>query len=401
MMGMDVIYTDNADQLKSCKSPCINYSKDDLGNGIWIIPSGLIEEKGLRHFEPPVSAWHDMQVLFPASGDIQFDLFSAVFYLVSRYEEYLPFRPDVHGRFPSTQCFLHKKGLLEKPLVNQWLKELISLLRIRYSTAIPPLPFIHIPTLDIDIAYRYRCRGPFRAFAGMVRSILTLHFCDFFRRVKVLAGISKDPFDVYDDLKKMYSALPVKPRVFILAGDWGMHDKNIPYTNTAFRNLIKELDSIAVTGVHPSYTSYNNNAKVVEEKRRIEEITDHPVKISRQHFLLLSFPETYRTLLRNGITEDYTLGFADVPGFRAGIAHPFYLYDLKSEERTTLKIFPLVIMDRTFIRYLGISPEEAWQRIEKMIIQVKESGGTLVSLFHNDIIADKRWRGLFERVLKV
>jgi hypothetical protein len=45
-------------------------------------------------------------------GDLPFDPLAATFYLVSRYEEYLPFIPDEHGRFPAKQSFAFSNGFL-------------------------------------------------------------------------------------------------------------------------------------------------------------------------------------------------------------------------------------------------------------------------------------------------
>ena len=49
-----------------------------------------------------ISQWKGLPVFFQTTSDsdIPFDVFAASFFLVSRYEEYLEFQPDAHGRFP-------------------------------------------------------------------------------------------------------------------------------------------------------------------------------------------------------------------------------------------------------------------------------------------------------------
>jgi len=39
----------------------------------------------------------DFSAFFKSEGDYPFDIFSAVFYLLSRYEEYLPYKKDMYG----------------------------------------------------------------------------------------------------------------------------------------------------------------------------------------------------------------------------------------------------------------------------------------------------------------
>ncbi|MFT4758694.1 MAG: hypothetical protein ACI9LN_000656, partial [Saprospiraceae bacterium] len=125
---------------------------------------------------------------------------------------------------------------------------------------------------------------------------------------------------------------------------------------------------------------------------------------SRQHFLKLSLPKTYQNLLKTGITDDYTMGYATEIGFRASIAQPFLWYDLKSEKTTNLRIHPFQIMDVTLQQYLKLSPNEAIDRAIKIIESTKAIGGTFVSLWHNSSFSnEKKWRGwkrVYERILE-
>ena len=47
-----------------------------------------------------------------------FDIFSAAFYLISRYEEYLPHEKDSHGRFSHTSSLAWRENFIHMPLVN-------------------------------------------------------------------------------------------------------------------------------------------------------------------------------------------------------------------------------------------------------------------------------------------
>ena len=118
------------------------------------------------------------------------------------------------------------------------------------------------------------------------------------------------------------------------------------------------------------------------------------ISASRQHFLKIAMPATYRNLIENDITDDYTMGFAARPGFRAGICSTFKWYDLESEVVTNLNIHPFAIMDGTLRDYMKVDASEAMNHIRPLIDEVKNTNGTFISLWHNESLSDEgRWKG--------
>ena len=105
-----------------------------------------------------------------------------------------------------------------------------------------------------------------------------------------------------------------------------------------------------------------------------------------------------------GITDDYTMGYASEPGFRAGTCTPFYFYDLKNEAETSLKIHPFCLMEATFKYYKDISPERAIEQMKPIIDEVKNVNGTLYTLWHNEFLSDvkdfKGWKRVFEEMVE-
>ncbi len=130
------------------------------------------------------------------------------------------------------------------------------------------------------------------------------------------------------------------------------------------------------------------------------EITGKSVEFSRQHYLKISFPETQRTLIKNGILVDYSLGYASQIGFRAGICTPFFFYDLEHESQTRLLLVPFQVMDVTLRQYLEYSPAKATDEIHQLMEEVSKVKGTFVSVWHNESVSDrhewKGWRKVFE-----
>ena len=105
-------------------------------------------------------------------------------------------------------------------------------------------------------------------------------------------------------------------------------------------------------------------------------------------------------LVQNGITHDYTMGYAEQTGFRAGTARTFKWFDLRKNEATHLNIHPFVYMDGTLLEYLKLTPEAAKKRIEDLYGQVKKYGGTFSFLWHNETISGYQHWAAYQEVFK-
>ncbi|MFO7617706.1 MAG: polysaccharide deacetylase family protein, partial [Bacteroidales bacterium] len=171
-------------------------------------------------------------------------------------------------------------------------------------------------------------------------------------------------------------------------------DKNIHPANRHFRQLVARLADHSDTGLHPSYASNLNPTLLDKEVETLAGMTGKPVVCSRQHYLKIRFPETYRNLIRAGIREDFSLGFADRAGFRAGIANPFRHFDLRENIPTQLTVYPFQVMDTTLRHYMQLDPIQAISLIRRIIDTTREVGGTFISLWHNESLSEwKTWRG--------
>jgi hypothetical protein len=213
-------------------------------------------------------------------------------------------------------------------------------------------------------------------------------------RLQVLTGRKKDPFDNFDAIDLMHDK---QLKLFILIGNNGKRDNKISPDHPEWIQRIKKLYGKYEIGIHPSYRSNQSIDFVQEEKKKLEGIIDAKISINRQHFLKLELPETYRNLISIDIQEDYSMGYAEVTGFRAGTSFPFYFYDVLNQKATGLKVFPFAIMDRTLKDYLSLDPESAKDKIEQLIKTIKIYGGNLISIWHNDSLGDSgEWAGWAE-----
>ncbi len=88
-------------------------------------------------------------------------------------------------------------------------------------------------------------------------------------------------------------------------------------------------------------------------------------------------------LSKAGFKYDTTFGYADCPGFRNGMSHPFRPYNLKTGEEIEILEIPLTIMDRTMGSYMRLDLEKAWVLTKQLIDIVKECKGVITILWHN------------------
>ena len=385
--------------------PRINYSDSHVEAVINVVPQGLLESGGIVDKVPDVLIEDDRFYLYPGDGDLKADIFSGIFYLLSRYEEYVIEDRDQHNRFKPQNSILFKHGFLQKPVVDIWLDILASKLTAMYPSFNRTKPdFEALLTLDIDNGYAYLGKGFFRNLGGLSRDLLKGNIGLIRNRIKVLLGKQKDPYDHYDYLSTTLKTHPVNLKCFVPTGRRSRFDKNLPPGSKIYQDLIKKLADMGEIGIHPSYASNSNSEILSEEVERLSRVLEAPIKMSRQHYLKLQIPATYQNLLKLGIKHDFTMGYAQEPGFRSGTGRSFMFYDLSAETITDLRIHPFAYMDGTFRDYKQISADEAKVEITHLISEMKLYGGCFIWIWHNDSISNSGkwhgWRDVFEHTLK-
>jgi len=404
ILGVEVVFTNDSAEFGKSEEIKINYSHESFAKSLHIYPSTLLFEKQINSEVPEVSHWHGMPVLFQNSfsTEIPFDPFASAFWIAVRYEEYQSFEPDLHGRFSAGLSLAYREEFLNMPVVHLWADALKKLLTKWFPHFQPETrKFNSLSTIDVDNAWAYVHKGFVRTTGAIAKDIFAGRFNRVSQRLKAIRGIINDPFDRYSDIAEFHHSLNIIPQWFFLVGDYGKYDRNINPANKYFQNLIKELSYTSDIGLHPSYSSGKSIEILEKEKSRLETILKRPVKRSRQHFLRLTFPETYRRLIRAGIQEDYSMGYNDQPGFRAGMCLPYPWFDLLSNKQEELVIVPFQVMDRTFTEYLHLSAEQSYAKIREIIDNTAEVNGQFVSIWHNepaDLTDPTGWIDLYKKV---
>lgn len=389
------------------QGPRINYSDSDFAAGdFYIKPHTLLFEKGIRPQETPCIELNFQKAFFATSGDLPFDFFAASFYLLSRYEEYLPHEKDEYGRYAYTNSLAFKENFLQWPVINQWLEDFRRALSRKFPSLIfKSKHFKCLLTYDIDMAWSYRYKGWARNTGGLMKDLAHGQIRQGTERLRVLAGKQKDPFDCFEWLDALHLYCRIQPYYFFLvAGSQNQFDKNISTNVKAFQKLIEYYAGTYKIGLHPSWQSGNDPALLKEELEWLRAVSGKNIEISRQHYIRFNLPETFRQLVSAGIRQDFSMGYGSINGFRASVCSPFYWYDLEKETSTPLLLFPFPFMDANSFFEQKDTPGAAYAQLMQFYEQVKRYRGTLVTVWHNFILGTGKeysgWRNMFELFMK-
>jgi len=403
-LGIAFTVTSDRHYFESYGAAKINYSGEPGSGGFFIRASPLLFETGTAHQDVRPSTIRGLPVLFTSQGpcDLGFDIFAASFYLLSRYEEYLPYTPDRYGRFDVQGSVAWKHHFLHLPVVQKWGRLFRDLLLQKGFTLPGPTgAFRALLTYDVDVAYKYKGRSLLRNTGSILRDVLRMDWANIRERQAVARGVRADPWDTYRYLLQPPGAPSPGLIFFFLLGDRTRYDRNIDYRQPVMRQLVREIASQCPVGIHPSFYTAGSPQRLLREKQRLEEIAGLPVTRSRQHFLKFRLPQTYRSLIEAGVTEDYSMGYPYQPGFRAGTCRPFAFYDLESETATGLTLYPVTLMEGNF---MAGNPEagSVMNTLEALIGEVKEAGGIFLSIWHNHTVSDtpafRTWRNIHDRM---
>ena len=398
MSGISVVYSADKVFFTQHTNAKINYSFERISDELIFIRShSLLFEKDIQKI--------NIESVFKTTPLNLCDIPAMVFLCVSRYEEYnvSSSELDHHGRFTAAASFAGRYGFLHQPVVNIWLEQLRVVLRTAYPNLIfSSGEYKFQPTFDIDIAWQFKNRSVLRSGVGLIKDILKFRFDSILQRIKSFGNNFSDVYDTFEMIQGIDKS-GTKAIYFWLLGNYGRFDKNIHWRNPALKELILEKEVQNHIGIHPSYKTNIHKRQLALEIHRLESLSGKKITHSRQHFLKLSMPDTYRNLIKAGITDDYTMGYADDIGFRAGIATPFYWFDLERDEVTSLKIHPFQVMDVSLKNYLKLTPEQALERVKIIIDDIKAVNGEFCTLWHNTSLSEttewRRWSEVYIEIV--
>lgn len=365
--------------------PKLNYSSRDFENAVHIQPSSVLFSDELFSGVITKASFAQTDCL---AFDGQADLLASIFYVLSRMEEYHSLHTDSLGRFQASASVCSQFNWLQVPICEIWCEAFIRFLEndFKNSLAAQKPRFYFQPTFDIDNTFAYAHKNTIRTFFAHAKDLLYRRKERITDRQLVRSSQRPDPYDTFDQITELAQHFP-DLKVFWLLGNYSKLDKNISHLNAAQQAKIKQVAAHAEIGIHGSSLTKHSQQQLEIEIQRLEQIIGYRPNSNRQHFLLLSLPQSYKQLLQAEITHDYTMGYAEQTGFRAGTARTFKWFDLHKNEITNLNIHPFVYMDGTLLEYLKLTPTDAKIRIAELYGEVKRYGGCFSFLWHNETIS--------------
>lgn len=399
VLAVNFRITSNEDELSALTSAGINYSEKIISGTVQIIPHSLLFEKGVSGGHPDAVTKENKIWFFETKNSdntvFHFDIFSAVFYFISRYEEWQNIQKDQHGRFEAKESLLFKHKFHLKPVVDHWILELRTYMRSVFPDfKFPDKKFRLISTIDVDNLYAYKAKGFTRILGATLKDLSKFDFKNLAQRLSVLSGRSPDPFDVYDEVSVFCKENEIPLFFFFLFHTGTRYDRTVDPASEAFKKVFEVLKkNKAIIGLHPSYNAAFTGGMLENELKSLISQADEKITLSRQHFLRFDIKTTPNLLLQCDIKTDFSMGFASMPGFRAGTSHPFSYYDFDKESETELLFVPFCGMDGAYFVYDTVNPDDAFQSLLDLALEVKKTQGYFISVFHERTFSNHLYPG--------
>lgn len=404
ILGVEIAFTTKVEDFIKHSGPKITYSKQPLQNEFFIRSNDLLFEQGINDLEIKVANWDGVPCFF-SCGDkssIPYDIFSASFFLLSRYEEYLPHVKDSLGRFPAKESIAYQNNFLELPVVDLWAYKLITALKevfpnIEHKKRVYRFTSI----INVTTSHCYAYRGLVRGIGGFLFDLGRFKLRRFVKRISVLLGFKKDPFDNFQELVEIHKKFPIKTMFFFQFAKYSEHDKNISPNNNKFRYLIKSVADYSAVSLSSSFLSSTDKKVLKEEKQQLSNLINRPVSYSRLRYNKVNIPVTYRNLIETEFTDDFSMGYTHEVGFRAGTCTPFYFYDINMEVKQPLMVHPFAIHDYSLLHLK--KKEEAFEKMDSIYRLVKQVNGEMVTIFSNELLGSThriKWMELYQLVLR-
>ena len=404
ILGVEMGFTTKVEEFIKHNGPKMTYSKQPLQNEFFIRSNDLLFEQGINDLEVRVSDWDGLPCFFSA-GDkstVPFDIFSASFFLLSRYEEYLPHVKDSVGRFPVKESIAYQNDFLELPVVDLWAYKLLEALKERF----PDLEnkekdYRFTSIINVTTSHAYAMRGIARSIGGLLLDLGNFRFRDVLDRFSVMMRLKKDPYDNFFELVDIHKKFPIKTMFFFQFAKHSAHDKNVSTNNNKFRYLIKSVADYSIVSLSTSFISSYDKNVLREEKKQLGNLINRPFSYARLRYNKVNVPATYRNLVETEFTDDFSMGYTHEIGFRAGTCTPFYFYDINTEVRQPIKIHPFAMHDYALVKYKG--KEEVYEKMDRVYRLVKQVKGDFILVFSNELLGGKQhldWMDLYQSLLK-
>lgn len=373
--------------------------ENDLPTGIIQFPKNKTIDNAYESICKILSIHNDLKtesenfsnrrVYFPIDSPLGFDLFAHVFAFIANVEESVARSKtkdiDKNGRFNAKNLNFVKQNMHLLPMADlavERLREFIGLCPSKENN------FCIIPTADIDQCFQFKGKSLKKFVGGGIKHPSTL-----WDRFEYLFT-SKDHFAPSNALFKFLEKHE-KARIFWLCNlKETEKNKQISRENKDLKLEIEQSKHHAHIGLHPSYQDLDQQKIYQEEKEWLEKTANTNIAHSRQHYVHFELPETYIELEAIGITDDWSMGFANTIGFRNGSTLPVKWFNIFDQKEHHFTIHSFSIMDVTCKNYLKLNLFYSIQLGESLKQIIQETNGQFTFIIHNESLSEKEgWKG--------
>ena len=269
--GLEYQLTNDKHVFTSFEGVKISYSDFEFDHSLILNPACILFEEQFREsIQVEKGIWSGVECL---KFDAVPDPLAAIFYVLTRYEEYQSKFPDNHGRFTSKESLQSKFGWLHIQIVERWIEVFFQVYSPEYLKRLESQRTIQIiPTFDIDNTYAFKWKEGWRSWLSNGKDLLKNNKERLKMRKSVQRGELKDPFDSFETIRSVYKDYP-ETRMFWQLGNYAKYDTNIAWNDPRHQELISEMSRLGYLGLHPSYASNYSDEKLELEVRRIKTIT--------------------------------------------------------------------------------------------------------------------------------
>ena len=400
ILELPVSFTCTIEKFISHSGPKLSYTKQPLGNEFFIKSHELLFQQGIQEIEFEIEKWKGLPAFFKTGSEsrLPYDVFAASFYLISRYEEYLPHIKDELGSYTPYQSLAYKNSFLEKPIVDLW----AGRLKDHLNSFFPDLSNVSwkkpkfLPIISVVNPFLYKKKSLLFHLSDFLSFVWKLDFFLIAEQLLVLFGLKKDPYDNFDELEKLFKKFKIYPQYFFLFTKNPNFERGLSIYKTAYRELIKHVSDYNKVSLLVSYEAQNDPSTLAKERKILKKLIHQKILSVRFNYGLFSSAKAYYGLISEELEEDYSMGYNDVIGYRASTAVPFYFYDLNNDLQTSLKINPVVATEEGMRKF---SDHRAFKKLEEMYEGLStRSSFHIISVSNSILTKDKikkSWRDQF------
>lgn len=411
MLGVPVKYTTAVDEFIVHGSLKFSYGNKPLGEELHLKAHETLFEQGITDVEIKIQDWDGVPCFFSTpSGDLPYDIFAAAFVLLSRYEEYLPHVKDAKGRFPASESLALQHGFLHLPVVDIWMMRFREKLSEKFPNYKWPSRKAQTQAvIDVEQAYDFYKVGFIREVSGIFKDLFKFRFSHIMLRIRVKLGLRKDPYDTFSWLINVQKNAEHRFIYFFQLGDFSTYTKNIRFNKGKFRELIKMIADYSEVGLYFSKEALESESVMKTEKKRLLQIINKPLDAVRCTHHMAGMPKHYRDMIVQDALNDYSMGYDNVLGFRAGTCTPFLFYDLDHERVTPLMVHSVCANSTVFEENHHENATDLNEQLDRFLEMrkiVEQVGGYFIFSFKNRSFTGKaqhegQWKQFFRQLIHV